>query len=246
MSIEGKKYLLTKEKLSNPEGLTLEVLKIHDKIDHIQLLKGDKGDSITGPPGKIGPPGKDGYTPKKGTDYFDGKPGKDGYTPVKGKDYFDGKPGKTGSPGKDADENRIIRETVSLIPTPQDGSPDTAEEVRDKLASLKGNARLDISAIKNFPKESKKKLDFSDLRWHGSGSSVATAVVAIDLSSQCDGETTLFTLPKFTTVLLLSGTQFPIIYKPGDDFITPDSTHIQLTSQVSAPEAGQTLIALVI
>ena len=37
-----------------------------------------------------GPKGNPGYTPVKGTDYFDGK---DGYTPVKGKDYFDGKDG---------------------------------------------------------------------------------------------------------------------------------------------------------
>lgn len=61
--------------------------------------------------------GKDGYTPRKGIDYFDGQPGKDGkdgangkdgvngkdgidgkdgYTPVKGKDYVDGKDGKDG------------------------------------------------------------------------------------------------------------------------------------------------------
>lgn len=32
--------------------------------------------------------GKDGYTPRKGVDYFDGKDGKDGYTPVKGVDYW--------------------------------------------------------------------------------------------------------------------------------------------------------------
>lgn len=44
--------------------------------------------------------GKDGYTPKKGVDYFDGKDGKDGYTPKKGVDYFDGKDGKDGTDGK--------------------------------------------------------------------------------------------------------------------------------------------------
>jgi len=49
--------------------------------------------------GKDGKAGKDGYTPRKGVDYFDGadgQPGKDGYTPIKGKDYFDGQPGKDG------------------------------------------------------------------------------------------------------------------------------------------------------
>lgn len=60
-----------------------------------------------------GKDGKDGYTPKKGVDYFDGAPGKDGkdgrdgadgYTPTKGVDYFDGVNGKDGidgSNGKD-------------------------------------------------------------------------------------------------------------------------------------------------
>ena len=42
--------------------------------------------------------GEDGYTPKKGVDYFDGK---DGYTPVKGKDYFDGKDGYSPKKGVD-------------------------------------------------------------------------------------------------------------------------------------------------
>lgn len=41
--------------------------------------------------------GKDGYTPKKGVDYFDG------YTPIKGVDYFDGEPGY--SPVKGVDYN---------------------------------------------------------------------------------------------------------------------------------------------
>lgn len=40
--------------------------------------------------------GQDGYTPRKGIDYFDGEPGKDGYTPQKGIDYFDGAPGDDG------------------------------------------------------------------------------------------------------------------------------------------------------
>ena len=47
--------------------------------------------------------GKDGYTPKKGVDYFDGKDGQDGYTPIKGVDYFDGKDGKDGLNGKDGE-----------------------------------------------------------------------------------------------------------------------------------------------
>jgi len=43
--------------------------------------------------------GEAGYTPVKGTDYFDGV---DGYTPVKGVDYFDGAKGIQGVKGDDA------------------------------------------------------------------------------------------------------------------------------------------------
>jgi hypothetical protein len=54
------------------------------------------------------------------------------------RDGLDGAPGQDGAPGKD-------------------GSPDTAEQVRDKLESLKGEARLDAFAIKNLPKFIKEK-----------------------------------------------------------------------------------------
>jgi hypothetical protein len=55
--------------------------------------------------------------------------GKDGYTPIKDVDYFDG---EKGEPGKD-------------------GSPDEAEDIKEKLESLKDENRLDASAIKNLP-----------------------------------------------------------------------------------------------
>lgn len=57
--------------------------------------------------------------------------------PKDGKDGEDGKDG-IGEPGKD-------------------GSPDTAEVVRNKLETLRGEDRLDASAIKNLPKFIKDK-----------------------------------------------------------------------------------------
>jgi hypothetical protein len=68
----------------------------------------------------------------------------------------------------------------------------------------------------------------------------------IDLSSQCNGVTKIFTVPAFTSVLKLSGTQFPGIYEPIVDFTVISNTQIQLTDEVGAPEAGQTLIITVI
>lgn len=55
----------------------------------------------------------------------------------KGEPGIDGKDGINGINGKDG----------------RDGSPDTKYEIRDKLASLRGNERLDAKAIKNLAKE---------------------------------------------------------------------------------------------
>ena len=88
--------------------------------------KGEKGDSIKGEQGAIG------LTPRAGIDYPIPKDGKDG---KKGKDsVVVGPKGDTGEKGKD-------------------GSPDTAEQVRDKLQTLIGEARLDKSAIKGLAEE---------------------------------------------------------------------------------------------
>lgn len=59
----------------------------------------DYFDGVDGKNGQNGKDGQDGYTPIKGKDYFDGEDGKDGYTPIKGVDYFDGKDGKNGKDG---------------------------------------------------------------------------------------------------------------------------------------------------
>ena len=64
-------------------------------------------------------------------------------------------------------------------------------------------------------------------------------------TDQCDGVTKTFTLsatPKANTVTVKS-TQFPIIYDPDIDF-TVDVTNrtVTLTSEVDAPQTGQTLI----
>jgi hypothetical protein len=123
------------------------VSAVNEVFKRIELLKikGDKGDK--------GDKGEDGYTPVKGKDYFDGK---DGYTPVKGKDYFDGKDGRDGVDGKSirGRDGKDGKDGKSIKGEPgKDGSPDTPYEIRDKLASLRGNERLDAKAIKNLAKE---------------------------------------------------------------------------------------------
>lgn len=62
---------------------------------------------------------------------------------------------------KELNEALIIQKVVSRIRIPQDGkpgekgkdgSPDTPSQVKEKLETLKGDERLDASAIKNLPK----------------------------------------------------------------------------------------------
>lgn len=112
--------------------------------------------------------GFDGYTPKKGVDYFTAqevegivKEIKKQATPVKGVDYKDGRNGRTPVKGVDyftTEEVSKIKKEVKPVKgvdydDGKDGSPDTPYEIRDKLASLRGNERLDAKAIKNLAKE---------------------------------------------------------------------------------------------
>lgn len=58
--------------------------------------------------------------------------------PRDGRDGVDGRDGKNGKDGRDGRDGK-------------NGSPDTAEQIKGKLETLKGDARLDASAIKNLP-----------------------------------------------------------------------------------------------
>jgi hypothetical protein len=137
--------------------------KMKVELEGVSLvaIKGDKGDKPI--PGEDFPIPKDGKTPVKGTDYFTKSEQKEFLktsTPIKGKHYFDGKDGYTpvknidyfdGTDGKDADEEKIKEAVLKEIPIPEDGSPDSPEDVRGKLETLKGLERLDAKHIKNIP-----------------------------------------------------------------------------------------------
>jgi hypothetical protein len=91
----------------------------------------------------------------------DGKPGADADTELIIREMLPLVMEKMPRP-KELNETLIIQRIISRIRIPQDGktgekgkdgSPDTAEEVKDKLESLKGDERLDARAIKNLPKQ---------------------------------------------------------------------------------------------
>lgn len=86
---------------------------------------------------------EDGYTPQKGKDYFDGENGTDGEhgkTPIKYIDYF--------TPQEQEElQEKIVKEIKKLIPEPLN-----AKEIKEKIESLQGEERLDVSFLKGWEK----------------------------------------------------------------------------------------------
>lgn len=181
--------------------------------------------------------------------------GDNGYTPVKGKDYRDG------IDAVPINEEDILKKLIPHIPPPViprdgiDGTNTTAEEVLALIRSLEGKE------AENFGKKLGKMIDISYIRnaqtfmfngkrikieelMHGGGSSTSSSITySSDISSQCNGSNLVFTIPTNTSVILLTGTDAPIIYKQGTDYILSGVGNITLTmSGVNAPSLGATLI----
>jgi len=131
----------------NDKGIYDELTDIADSFEKIS----DKG-SFRGPEGPEGPQGE------RGVEGPQGEPGRDGMDGVNGADGKDGpkgdigpqglsgKDGKQGLAGKDGVDGKDGKDGIDGA----DGSPDTPEEVRDKLATLKGEERLDKESVKGL------------------------------------------------------------------------------------------------
>jgi hypothetical protein len=94
--------------------------------------------SAKGPKGDKGDRGMDGKDGRNGIDGKDGKDGKNGLDGLNGRD------GAIGPKGDKGDKGDKGMDGV-------DGSPDTGDVIKFKLEMLKGDKRLDASAIKNLP-----------------------------------------------------------------------------------------------
>jgi len=165
---------------------------------------------------KDGPPGKDGKDGKNGRDGKDGRDGRDGL------DGRDGEQGPPGPPGKDGDI--------------KDLSP---EEIRNALELLLGDDRLKTSAISGLDEA------IADIKQRATRVQTPAKAYMIhnkDVSSQCDGSNKTFSVGgTHFGIVGVYGTQHPIIYRPVIDY-TITRTGILLTSAVSAPESGQSLV----
>ena len=147
--------------------------------------------------------------------------------------------------GVDADEDRVsiiaseraLEAVKPLIPT-----IDTPEQIADKLEALKDDNRLKISAIDKL-REELDELKSRPIGGRG-GARKVVYTKRINLSSQCNGTLKEFTMPKdCIDVLAVYGTQFPITFDEAD--FTFEGQTLTLTSEVGAPQTGQTLFALI-
>ncbi len=161
---------------SNPALLAAEVSELRDLMENrLVLAKGDRGEiGAVGPRGLIGPKG-DSIRGEKGETGTSGKDGRDGYTPRKNVDYFDGRDGRDAS----FDPQPLFLKLDALQKELKEALTRdiTVEQVIEAIRGLRGDDRIDAKSIKNIPSspvyQQKKKLDMSDLRWHGGGLSTS-------------------------------------------------------------------------
>lgn len=117
-----------------------------------------------------------------------GPQGEKGERGISGENGRDGKDGKEGTKGKD-------------------GSPDTAKQVRDKLETLKGEERLDISSIKGMS----ELLDKAKEKITGTvsgGVRLLASLLDVSVSSPTNGQVLTYdsTLRRWKNAAVSSGT----------------------------------------
>lgn len=185
-------------------------------------------------------------------------PANDGYTPKKGKDYFDGSPGKNADP---VDVPAIVSQASAMtearlmqfIPTVEDienDLPKLGQQIRDSLELLQGDDRLDVSAIKGLKENMDNLLVVASKPPIMMGSVAGRDIFKdIDLSSQLDGVTKTFNISAVWTIISVDLSSFPYgsLRKNVDYTWTP--TTITFTDQIDAStqlSAGQSCILTVV
>lgn len=149
-----------------------------------------------------------------------------------------------GEDGEDADEERVIEEVLKRIP-PVKVESETGETIVDKINALptdEDSLKIAIEHIKGLEDRLKRMEEYASRPSNGTGPT-RHKIRVYSLSSQCNGVTKTFTMPRKTiSVLSIFGTQFPVNFDTGD--FTFSGGNITLGSSVGAPETGQTLYAL--
>src|SRR3990167_10022129 len=142
--------------------------------------------------------------------------GEDGKTPILGIDYI----------------VPSVKEIVSKIPKPKpgkDGSPDTGEEIIQKINKDKSDRLIRKGKVEGLADiESMARTAEANSMWRGGGGSFN---YNYDISSLLDGVTKTFTLPSNARVLLVLGSSTPVIFRPTVDYTTTASA-ITFTSEI--------------
>ncbi len=116
--------------------------ELEDQLDLLKkiTIRGEKGDK-----------GDDGYTPVKGVDYFDGKDGKEGVQGPAGP-KGESKTGERGPAGPQGEKGEsIVGPAGPSGLDGKDGSPDTGEQIIEKINSVK-KQKIKLSQIETFDK----------------------------------------------------------------------------------------------
>lgn len=193
---------------------------------------------------------------KDGENGNDGKNGKDADEKAIEERIFGKVMAKIKMPenGKDADETAIAERVFGRITPPKDGSPDTADIIRNKLELLPDGEKLSITAIEGIAEIFEKLEEL--LTWKkrfilNSGWSAAGGgriVKSYDLSPKLDGVTTTFSLPAFWRVISVHLSSTPNILQPTVDY-TIDGTLMKITftaqlTPATQLSAGQTCLII--
>jgi hypothetical protein len=207
-------------------------------------IKGAEVVTIKGEQGEVGPEPSDerlrGIIIPLIPEPIEGRPGEKGEKgdkPVAGVDYPIPENGKDGIDGRDGE---------SIVGPPgapgKDGSPDTGEQIIEKINEAEGLIKKEkIEGLDEaFDSVSRQ---ISSIPRGGGGSRSKNSSKFYDLSSQTDGVTKSFLVPKSVGAVLF-GSDFPSVYMEGNGFtINATRTQITLTTD-NAPSTGSQLLFL--
>lgn len=129
----------------------------------------------------------------------------------------------------------------------KDGSPDFAEDIRNKLELLDGEERLKIEAIKDL-REELDELKKERGSQHHTFAIQRGQLMTYDLSDQLDGATKTFVLPAFWRIISVQSTSTPVVFRPTVDYTdnaaTPSLTFTDEIDAATTLAAGQTVLVI--
>lgn len=225
--------------IENPDlALFKELYEINERLialaPLLETFKGlDLNDFIpvTGEPGEQGIQGEKG---EKGVQGIQGEKGEKGERGLRGFAGKDGTDGEDGEDGEIQDLTKIENEIKELKKLP------TLEELLKEIKS-----KLTIADFKGYDKVVKaisqpRKIDMSDMRWHGSGTGGGGFLFQETPTGVIDGVNTVFTTSAVPTGIVLVFRGGALQKGGGTDYTIVGS----IITFVLAPDVGEIIRAI--